>query len=155
MIKITKEGGEGFTAFARFLDKVNAEVEVGWSEEWTDEDTVMIAKINTLGGMRDGAAHPPKRNALTPATKDNRRARNKAIGRALKAIRANPAAREKIIAAITKQEADWLREAVLQLSSPPNADSTIDRKGFDNPLVGPGADGGRIVAGVGSSYKIK
>ena len=43
-----------------------------------------------------------------------------------------------------------LRETVLGLSDPPNAASTIEKKGFDDPLVGVGPDGGRLVSELAS-----
>ena len=38
-----------------------------------------------------------------------------------------------------------LKRSVEDFSDPENAPSTVDDKGFNDPLVGAGADGGRLV----------
>lgn len=158
-IKITRESGHRLgnllDSLSDALGRLGAGIEVGWSEEWTDPKTVEVAMVNTLGGIKNGRAAPPARNALTPAFQDNRKARTKMMGALLVKVRKNPSALRAEVEKLAEQEAEWLRKAVRDLDDPPNASATIDRKGFNDPLIGRGADGGRILAGVGAKATVK
>lgn len=158
-IKITRESSHGvgniLDSLSDMLGRLGAEVDVGWSEEWTDAETVEIAAVNTLGGLKNGRAAPPARNALTPAFQNNRKERTKMMGKLLVKVRKDPSALRAEVEKLAEQEAEWLREAVRGLDNPPNAPSTVDRKGFNDPLIGSGGDGGRILAGVGAKGRVK
>lgn len=122
-------------------------VKVGWSVEIkATPETVEIAEIQVLGSP---AANIPPRDPITPAVRGNA---NTIRGFTSKAVKA--ANRGEDPTKVLEAMANFLDRAVTQsvrsLSEPGNAPSTIAKKGFDNPLVGAGGDGGRLVAEVGA-----
>jgi hypothetical protein len=123
--------------FGRFRVKVGWSVELGASEE-----TVTIAAINTLGAP---AAGIPARDALTPVLAANADAIREANLAAARAANRDEDVEYPLELLAGKLEAD-LKQSVENFSTPGNAPSTIATKGFDDPLVGPESDGGRLVA---------
>jgi hypothetical protein len=49
-------------------------------------------------------------------------------------------------------EVEFKRQ-IEDLSTPPNAPSTVEGKGFDDPLIGPEPDGGRLLAEAAAQVK--
>lgn len=116
-------------------------VRVGWSVDMgADPETVKIAAINTLGAP---AANIPARDALTPMMASERNRINAYLGNAVKAqMRGKDP--KPILETLAEYLTDAAKQAVADFSDPPNAESTIARKGFNNPLIGPD-DGGRLL----------
>jgi hypothetical protein len=107
-------------------------------------ETVQIAAINTFGAP---AANIPPRDALTPMIQAEKAAIRSALGHAAKAALhgRDPASYLEGLAALLEQRA---KSAIEGFADPRNADSTIKGKGFDDPLIGKGPDGGRLLAQV-------
>ncbi len=102
-------------------------------------DTVAIATYNALG-----TAAIPARPTLEPSLRGMVglvRAENKAIVRVVNRG-GDPT---PLLDRLARRMEDALRAEVVDLSYPPNAASTIAAKGFDDPLVGASAGGGRLV----------
>lgn len=125
------------------LELASYRVKVGWSVELgADPETVRIAAINTLGAP---AANIPARDALSPvlvAMRDRIRNANKAALQAANRAGDPYVPLERLAADLEAA----LKQSVEDFTNPPNAPSTIATKGFDDPLVGAGGDGGRLVA---------
>lgn len=125
-------------------------VRVGWAVDMGAAlETVGIAAINTLGAPSNNL---PPRPVVEPFVRSQRALIRRKHRSAV--VRAN---RGKDPEPKLEELADELREGgkqfIRDLSDPPNADSTIDQKGFDNPLVGVGSDGGRLVAEFNAEVK--
>lgn len=108
---------------------VTHEVQVGWSIEMgADPEVVARAVFNTLG-----TSTIPARDALTPAViYEMPRIREATIA----ALRSrNPLAALEALAAEVQAE---LQRSVSAFSDPPNAPSTVERKGRNDPLVDTG-----------------
>ena len=120
-------------------------VRVGWAEDMgASPETVQIAAINTFGAP---AANIPARDALTPMIQAEKRAIMSALGHAAKAaLRGrDPVPYLEGLAALLEQRA---KSAIEGFADPPNAESTVRQKGFQDPLIGKGPDGGRLLAQV-------
>jgi hypothetical protein len=114
-------------------------VQVGWSKAMgASPETVTIATYNVLG-----TADIPARDPLTPAIAANLDAIRQANVAAMRAVNRgdDPEPELEELAAHLESE---LKRSIEDFSSPPNADSTVASKGFNDPLIGEGADGGRI-----------
>lgn len=108
------------------------EVRVGWR----DEDAARIAFINDQGGNRGN--NPPARPVIGPgvaAVADEiRRGQARVL---VRAMRGEDAAGElEALGALVEES---VRQAIREVA-PPNAPSTIARKGFDGPLRGADLD---------------
>lgn len=117
-------------------------IEVGWSVNMgAPGEAVTIAAYNTLG-----TETIPARDALTPAVTGKLDAINEHNVRAVQAMNTGKSPDgELTLLALELQDA--LQQSVEDFSVPPNAPSTIAQKGgLDDPLIGLGADGGRILA---------
>ena len=117
-------------------------VRVGWAEDMgADPETVMIAAINMLGAP---AANIPARDVLTPFIRNSfaliRRKQRSAVLAVNKGKDPEPILRE-----LADELREGLKRALLEYNAEPNAPSTIAKKGFNDPLVGAGAGGGRLV----------
>ena len=118
-------------------------VKVGWSVELgASEETVTIAAINVLGAP---SANIKERDALTPVLVANADAIRAANRDAMQAANRDEDVEYPLELLAAKLEAD-LKQSVESFSTPGNAPSTIEKKKFDDPLVGPESDGGRLVA---------
>lgn len=118
-------------------------VRAGWAVDMgAAPETVMIATINALGAP---SANIPPRPVVEGFVRSNAALIRRKHRSAVVAANRGKDPRPKL-----DELAELLRaggkQAVYALDSPSNAPSTIDQKGFDNPLVGAGADGGRLVA---------
>ena len=111
-------------------------------------ETVKIAIYNALG-----TDIIPARPTLEPTmnrTIDLIRAENKAIARTVNRG-ADPV---PLMDRLASRLEDAVVAVIVELQDPPNAQSTIDQKGFDDPLIGAGSEGGRLVA-EGSPAELK
>jgi hypothetical protein len=138
---VTRKGTRPLTLIERRANEVARNtIRTGWSTEMgASEETVKIAIYNALG-----TDTIPARPTLEPSLRGmlpTIRAENVAIAR----IVARGKDPVPLLDRLASRMRDHLRSEVLDLSDPPNAESTIDQKGFDDPLVGAGADGGRLV----------
>ncbi len=107
-------------------------------------ETVKIAIYNALG-----TDTIPARPTLEPTmnrTADLIRTENKAIVRIVNRG-ADPV---PLMDRLASRLEDAIVAVIVELQDPPNAQSTIDKKGFDDPLIGAGSEGGRLVAEVAS-----
>ena len=107
-------------------------------------ETVKIAIYNALG-----TDIIPARPTLEPTmnrTIDLIRAENKAIARTVNRG-ADPV---PLMDRLASRLEDAVVAVIVELQDPPNAPSTVAQKGFDDPLIGAGPDGGRLVAEVAS-----
>ena len=134
------------------------EVKVGWSEQikaklTQDKNgltTVDIATINVLGAHLANGGEIKPRDPITPVVRGNA---NTIRGFNSKAVKAANRGEDPVPA--LEQLAEFLDKEVVKsvrdFNDPPNTQSTADGKGFNNPLVGAGSDGGRLVAEVGAA----
>lgn len=116
-------------------------VQVGWSDKMgAKPETVTIVTFNVLG-----TENIPARDPLTPtiaANLDRIRAANVAAMQAANRGDDPEPELEELAASLESE----LKQAIEDFSSPPNATSTAKAKGFNDPLIGEGAGGGRIYA---------
>lgn len=127
-------------------------VRVGWSPEIkASPETATIALYNTLGtegGPGDGDDGIPPRPVLAPllaAEKNTIRGLNsKAVRLANRGKDPTPAL-ESLARTLETQGKAFIE----QLSDPPNAESTVKKKGFNDPLIGEG--GGRLLNEFGAA----
>lgn len=118
-------------------------VRVGWAEGMgASPETVAIVAINMLGAP---SVNIPARDVLSPFIRRSfaliRRKQRSAV---LAANRGRDP--EPILQALADELRDGLQQAIREYNEEPNAPSTVAKKGFNDPLIGEGADGGRIVA---------
>ena len=143
---VTHTNPNPLTATRRIVAELGSlRVRVGWAVDMgADPETVQIAAINKLGAP---AANIPARDAITPMIAQQKLVIRSALGHAAKAaLRGrDPEPYLETLAATLELEA---KRAIEAFSSPANAPSTIKGKGFDDPLIGKGADGGRLLAQV-------
>jgi len=139
--KTTRKNPNALMATRRNVAQLKSyRVQVGWSKALgADPETVAIAAFNTIG---TDTIHP--RDALTPALTANleriRRGNAEAVRAAQRGDDPMPELEE--LAADLELA---LKRSIEEFNNPPNAESTVDQKGFNDPLVGAGADGGRLV----------
>ena len=131
----------------RVVELGRTAVKVGWSVEIkASARTVEIATINVLGAP---SANIPPRDPITPMLRGNantiRGFKSKAVKAANKGEDPTPALDQ--LASFLDRE---VTQSVRDFSSPGNAPSTVAKKKFNDPLVGAGGDGGRLVAEVGA-----
>jgi hypothetical protein len=119
------------------------EVAQGWTDE-QDPNDVTVAAINYFGAP---AANIPPRDALTPASERTRRAAGRVTAAAGRKANSGKVAAEDL-QPLADGAGAILREEIRAFNDPPNAESTIKKKGFDNPLIGKG--GGRILDSAGA-----
>ena len=140
--KVTRRNPNALAATRRVaLEFKRFRVRVGWSVDMgAAPETVEIATYNTLG-----TATIPERPVVEPFV----RTQFALIGRKQRSavLLAN---RGKDPTTKLDELAEELaangKQFIRDLSDPGNADSTIAQKGFDNPLVGAGANEGRLVS---------
>ena len=112
---------------------------VGWPEDGPGgKEVARIAQI-LMAGSRDGRI--PARPVLDRVALERRGAIQRASTAAVAAlVRGQPAAARSILEALASDLEGWVREALEDGAAPPNAASTIARKGFDYPLRNPGGE---------------
>ena len=143
----TRRTGRNFRKLieARAKQVARNTIRTGWSTEMdASSETVKIAIYNALG-----TDTIPARPTLEPTmnrTADLIRAENKAIVRIVNRG-ADPV---PLMDRLASRLEDAVVAVIVELQDPPNAQSTIDKKGFDDPLIGAGSEGGRLVAEVAS-----
>ena len=139
-----KYPGANRDILAQFAQLEVEELAMGWFADGGDAAT--IATYNHFGSP---AANIPPRDAVTPATQAASNAvQDAAVDAGRSAARGRDPRGDLDGAVITLQ--DELKRAVREFSNPPNARSTIRGKGFDDPLIGAGSDGGRILRWAGA-----
>jgi len=142
--KVTRKNPNKLASIRRVAQEFGKfRVRVGWAQDMgASAETVEIALYNTLGAP---AANIPPRPVVEPYTRSARALIRRKNASAVLRVNKGKSPVPKL-----QELANELREGgkqfILDLSTPANADSTIAQKGFDNPLVGAGADGGRLVA---------
>jgi len=100
---------------------------------WVDPEVARIVAINAAGS-RDGR-HPPARPVLLPALDASAELIAALSGRAVAEAAAGRGP-ERALDELGRRLADEVR-ARIYAAGPPNAPSTIARKGYDAPLRGP------------------
>ena len=142
--KVTRKNPNKLASIRRIaLEFKNFRVRAGWAVDMgASPKTVEIALINSLGAPN---ANIPPRPVVEPFIRSQLALIRRKHRSAVVAANRGKDPRPKLA-----ELAELLRiggkQAVRDLSTPVNADSTIAGKGFDNPLVGAGSDGGRLVA---------
>jgi hypothetical protein len=134
--------------YKRIVSRLGSmKVIAGWALELdTPPEVVAIAAINALGGDRGDNPWPrPVLEPMLAANWHTIRGFNTKAARAA-ARGGNPEVALEQLAAFLGPE---LQRWVADMHTPPNAESTIKRKGFDDPLRGPsrpnlGLEGDRI-----------
>jgi hypothetical protein len=131
----SKNPGAAKALLRRFASLTGAEVAVGWLEDAT------IPAINYFGAP---AANIPPRDAVAPTVREIAPAVTEiaiAAGQTANNGR-DPVPLLEGLALVAGAE---LKQQIRAFNDPRNADATIDKKGFDDPLIGVG--GGRILDG--------
>lgn len=126
------------------------EIAVGWLENPGD-DTPTIAAINYFGAP---SKNIPPRDAITPTIQ--------AVDAAVREVTISVAQRinqggqvDGLLEGLALVIEAELKHQIAELKTPPNAQATIDKKGFDDPLIGAGADSGRIYANATAAVRRK
>jgi len=131
----TITGGTRLAGYLRDLSRKvsrGAALKVGFLEGATYEDgtpVAMIAAIQNWGAPSRGI---PPRPFFTNMVRDKSDGWGPALGRIMEA---NDFDAKRSLALMGEGIAGQLRQSIIDTNSPPLAQSTIDRKGFDKPLV--------------------
>lgn len=107
-----------------------ASVDVGFMGNATEPDgtsTALVAALNNYGTGR-----VPPRPFFTLAVEKNKGRWPINLGTALKKNKMNAATALGLLGLEVKEE---IQDEIREMTTPPNAPSTIARKGFDKPLV--------------------
>jgi hypothetical protein len=131
----SKNPGAAKALMRNFASLTGAEVAMGWLEDAT------IPAINYFGAP---AANIPIRDAVAPAVEAIAPAVLE-IGIAAGQTANNGRDPLPLLDGLAIVAAEELKEQVRAFDDPPNAPSTVAKKGFDDPLIGVG--GGRILDG--------
>lgn len=134
------------------LEKVGEAAELEVVVGWQDPDVAAIARINELGD-RAGSGHPPPRPTLGPAIEDARAAIRIHSARAIKAAHRGRDPRRELekLAGVLEY---GLRVAI-DRAAPANAPSTVEKKGFDDPLRGDDQTGDRLFEGARAEVRTR
>jgi hypothetical protein len=118
-------------------------VRVGWATDMgASPEDVSIVAINAFGApSKNIPARPVLPGFMASQRGEIRSASKAAVRAAQRGKSAMPVMQE-----LSRKLADGLKEAVYAYDEKPNAPSTAAQKGFNDPLVGAGSEGGRIVA---------
>lgn len=112
---------------------------------WLDPEAAAIAAPNELGGDPG----PPQRATLEPALDESRDLIGDLTAEAVRDAAAGRSARPAL-ERLGRRLEDEVRARILAGPAPPNAPSTVRRKGYDAPLRGPQD---RILEGVASEVE--
>lgn len=132
-------GGDKLKDFINKVAKQKARVDVGFFEESTYPDGTHIAEVAISNEY--GIDNIPPRPFMQPTFDDNKTKWAKVIKNAALAQNQNINLKQILstvgVVAMTdiKDKINWWAES----GSPRNAQSTIDKKGFDSPLIETGA----------------
>lgn len=85
-----------------------------------------------------GTAHIPERPFISNAMRDNRAEYRAAMARAAKAIVNGKTTTQQTLTRLGIKAQGDIQTEIVNLRSPPNAPSTIARKGSSNPLIDTG-----------------
>jgi hypothetical protein len=107
-----------------------------------DPKTIQVAIINTFGAPR---ANIPARDTIGPIPAQKAAAIKRAAVDYVLAVHEGRDP-QPILQRLANELGATLKGNIIAFSTPPNAPSTEAQKGFNNPLIGPGADGGRLLA---------
>lgn len=134
---------EALEALQQRVKELNGmHIDAGWSGPLgASPETVKIAAINTFGAPR---ASIPARDVLTPLAVRSRGWISKVNREVMRKLTMGEDYESDVEGIARRLEMEG-KQAVRDFASPANAPSTIAGKGFDDPLVGKGADGGRLV----------
>lgn len=105
---------------------------------------VEIAVWNHFGTEKETAdggkkPHIPARPFITMAIDENGRAWKKTVARVLRLLQAGTITQETAEGILGADMQADIQQALVALRDPANADSTIEQKGSDNPLIDTGA----------------
>ncbi|QPF81672.1 hypothetical protein IC762_17765 [Bradyrhizobium genosp. L] len=145
----TMRGGEKLTAeLQRIADNVrgNATVKVGFLEKATYPDGTPVAMVAAIQEFGAPSINIPPRPFFRNMIADKSSEWPKAVGDLLKS---NDFDAEQTMGQAGEGIAGQLRQSVVDTNSPPNAASTIERKGASKPLV----DTGHMLASI--DYEVK
>lgn len=140
---VTRRNPNALTATRRNLAELGKyRVQVGWSVNMgADEETVTIAAINIIGADLANGGRIPARDVLSPVVADSVASVRNTNAAAVRASNrgADPL---PLLEAMAARLETRLKDSI-KSATPGNADSTIDSKGRDAPLLG-ATDDGRI-----------
>lgn len=147
MSKITvirKNPGALGKILARYVEVSKKELAEGWTDE-QDPESVTIAAINYFG-----TDTIPARDALGPASQTTAKGASEVTVKVARAANRDQDAVSELTPLENRAASD-MKRAVREFNDPGNADSTIKKKGYDDPLIGDG--GGRILDSAGAKLR--
>lgn len=122
----------------KFLDKLKSlpdkvEVEVGiFNNVSYPKNSIPVVKVAKWN--KEGTSKIPKRDFFEPCLKDFKKYTKESAKKFQKKL-IKGIIDENIIDELGITAANRLRQSVIDFKDPPNAPSTIKRKGFNNPLI--------------------
>lgn len=137
-MEVRFKGGQKAQAY---LDKLEgrlnraSRLQVGFLGDQTYPDGTPVATVAAVQNNGSPAMGIPPRPFMSNAVRDHRAEWNKAMSVALTQ---NDMDATAALTVVGLQMEEDIRQSIRDTNSPPNAPSTIRRKGFDDPLVASG-----------------
>jgi hypothetical protein len=135
----------GYKRFIRNLEalgKADPIIEVGVRASTAGADLVLIATVNEFGSAN---GHVPERSFIRSTADENREKYGRLSQRAVtRGIDKGVGEFERELGKVGAVMAGDVQRKIITLSRPPNAPSTIAKKGSDSPLVDTGRLGQSI-----------
>jgi hypothetical protein len=127
-------------------------IRVGWSVDMgAAPDDVAIVAINAFGAPSKNIPARPVLPGFIESSRSMIRQASIAVTREIRRGRSPM----PVVYGLSLALADGLKEAVYAYDDEPNKPSTVAKKGFNDPLIGIGSTGGRIVASANSVVIIR
>lgn len=132
----------------------NSKVTVGWFENTKYNDGLPISQVaywNEYGTTKDGKSFIPPRPFLRQAVSENTKKWRDLVVNDLKKVSEGDLSLEQALNRLGVVASGDVKETIADFSNPPNAPSTIKKKGFNDPLV----DTGLMMNSVSHKEEIK
>lgn len=103
------------------------------------EDGLTIATIAAVNNFGSADGHIPARPFLAPAVENGAPEYRRLVEVMLPKVMSGEVEMQTLLAQIGQLAEGHVKQQITELRTPPNAQSTIDKKGSDNPLIDTGA----------------
>lgn len=103
------------------------------------EDGLTIATIAAVNNFGSADGHIPARPFLAPAVENGAPEYRRLVEVMLPKVMSGELEMQTLLAQMGQLAEGHVKQQITELRTPPNAQSTIDKKGSDNPLIDTGA----------------
>ncbi|WP_060476719.1 hypothetical protein [Pseudomonas monteilii] len=103
------------------------------------EDGLTIATIAAVNNFGSADGHIPARPFLAPAVENGAPEYRRLVEVMLPKVMSGEVEMQTLLAQMGQLAEGHVKQQITELRTPPNAQSTIDKKGSDNPLIDTGA----------------